>query len=149
MASLIASTFLPKKNLPYFSILHRLVPALGCYRRGFNGVVKLSAFTLHPPGYSIWNGYGMDGIHKIGYGFHGMGDGFHLHGYLFHGIYDGFHPHSMVIPPPFHPHSMVIPWSFHPHSMVIPPPIPPLFRLLYTPWVIPYGMGMEWMESIK
>ena len=24
-----------------------------------------TTFTLHSPGYSIWNGYGMDGIHKI------------------------------------------------------------------------------------
>jgi hypothetical protein len=79
-------------------------------------------FTLHSPGYSIWNGYGMDGIHKIGYGFHGIGDGFHLHGYLFHGMCDGFRLHSMVIPWSFHPHSIPIPWSFHGHSTLIPPP---------------------------
>ena len=56
-------------------------------------------FTLHSPGYSIWNGYGMDGIHKIGYVFHGMGDGFHLHSTPFHG-------HSTPIPPP-------IPYGIH------------------------------------
>ena len=65
------------------------------------------AFTLHPPGYSTWNRYGMDGIHKIGYGFHGIGDGFHLH--------------SMVIPPSFHGHSIFISLSFHGHSNLIPP----------------------------
>ena len=65
------------------------------------------AFTLHPPGYSTWKRYGMDGIHKIGYGFHGIGDGFHLH--------------SMVIPPSFHGHSIFISLSFHGHSNLIPP----------------------------
>ena len=74
-------------------------------------------FTLHPPGYSTWNGYGMDGIHKIGYGFHGIGDGFHLHRYVFHGMCDGFHLHST---PSFHGHSTFIPWSFHLYFTLIP-----------------------------
>ena len=101
--------------------------------------VTACMFTLHPLGYSTWNGYGMDGIHKIGYGFHGIGDGFHLHRYVFHGMCDGFHlhstpsfhghstfippsfhGHSTFIPPSFHGHSTFIPLSFHGHSMVIP-----------------------------
>ena len=93
-------------------------------------ILGLQSSTLPPPGYSTWNGYGMDGIHKIGYGFHGMGDGFHLHSIVipppFHPhstfISLPFHPCSTVIPPPFHTHSTVIPQSFHSHSTVIPPP---------------------------
>ena len=84
-----------------------------------------STSTLPPPGYSPWNGYGMDGIHKIGYGFHlhsiVIPPPFHLH-YMV--IPSPFHLHSTPIPPSFHPHSTLIPWSFHfhstPHSMVIP-----------------------------
>ena len=106
---------------------------------GIKDLCGVPLFTLHPLGYSTWNGYGMDRIHKIGYGFHGIGDGFHFHRYVFHGMCDGFHfhstpsfhlhsmvillsfhGHSMVIPLSFHGHFMLIPWSFHSHSMVIP-----------------------------
>ena len=91
-------------------------------------------FTLPSPGSSIWNADGMDGFHKIGYGFsfHGMKVdstpipwSFHTHSMViphpFHAhstpIPHPFHTHSMPIPPPFHPHSMVVPWSFHLESM--------------------------------
>jgi hypothetical protein len=116
----------------------------------------LLGFTLHSPGHSTWNGYGMGGIHEIGYGFHGIGDGFHLHGHIFHGMCDGFHlhstpsfhGHSTFIPPSFHLHSMVIPPSFHPHSTFIPPSfhphsmaIPPSFHGHST--FIPWSFHME------
>jgi hypothetical protein len=60
-------------------------------------------FTLQSLGYSTCNEYGMDGIHKIGYGFYGIGDD------------------SMDTPLLFHGHFTLIPWTFHTYSTHIIP----------------------------
>ena len=95
-------------------------------------------FTLHFPGYSTWNGYGMGEIHEIGYGFHGnwwwIPPSWAPIPWNVWWIPPSFHPHSMVIPPPFHHHSTPIPSSFHTHSMGIPPLFHPHFIIIPPPF---------------